>query len=139
MNSPHPQRLRKEMNIWAAVEHRNILPFFGFCRFMGNQTPPSVYSICFVSPWMANGDIISFLRRNPHHDRLRSVGSLYAQGSQYANTYKICEISAGLEYLHSVEVVHGDIKGVSPLGFDLKNTPRTSKLTSVLGTGEHPR
>ncbi|KAK7041456.1 hypothetical protein VNI00_009322 [Paramarasmius palmivorus] len=83
----------QEALLWTHLRHDNVLPFLGV------NTELFLSRLCLISPWMANGDIISFLRRNPHHDRLRSI----------------CEISAGLEYLHSVEVVHGDIKGVNIL------------------------
>ncbi|KAK7041455.1 serine/threonine protein kinase, AGC [Paramarasmius palmivorus] len=68
---------------------------------------------------MENGDIISFIRRNPDHDRLRSIS----------------EISAGLEYLHSLNIVHGDIKGVNIL-VDDKSQCRLADFGLAAATGE---
>ncbi|KAL0060223.1 hypothetical protein AAF712_012978 [Marasmius tenuissimus] len=50
---------------------------------------------------MEHGDIVSFLKENPGHDK----------------TWVLYEIASGLQYLHSLSppVVHGDIKGANVL------------------------
>ncbi|KAF9259607.1 hypothetical protein L218DRAFT_874405 [Marasmius fiardii PR-910] len=82
-----------EALIWTQLRHPNILPLLG----INTELFPSGF--CLVSPWMMNGNIVSFLKENPSHDKLQSI----------------CEIIAGLEYLHllSPPIAHGDIKGVS--------------------------
>ncbi|KAF9266392.1 kinase-like protein [Marasmius fiardii PR-910] len=81
----------KEVLIWTQLSHPNILPLIGVNSDLFEP------EFCLVSPWMINDDIISFLKRKPDHDRLQSI----------------CDITAGLEYLHSLSpaIVHGDIKG----------------------------
>ncbi|KAF9265335.1 kinase-like protein [Marasmius fiardii PR-910] len=85
----------KEALIWTQLSHPNVLQLLGVNTELFNA------DFCLVSPWMANGDLITFLKTTPHHDKLRSIR----------------EIVAGLEYLHSRSpmVVHGDIKGANIL------------------------
>ncbi|KIK59358.1 hypothetical protein GYMLUDRAFT_245426 [Collybiopsis luxurians FD-317 M1] len=80
-----------EALIWRQLKHPNILPLLGVERELFSP------SFCLISPWMKNKDIITFLKQNPHHS-LSSV---------------LCEVAAGLLYLHSREppVIHGDIRG----------------------------
>ncbi|KAF9259169.1 kinase-like protein, partial [Marasmius fiardii PR-910] len=82
----------KEVLIWTRLSHPNVVPLIGVCAELFED------DCCIVSAWMSNDDIISFLKRNPDHNRLQSI----------------CDIAAGLEYLHLLRppIVHGDIKGV---------------------------
>uniref|UniRef100_A0A0W0EWH8 Protein kinase domain-containing protein n=1 Tax=Moniliophthora roreri TaxID=221103 RepID=A0A0W0EWH8_MONRR len=85
----------EEAIVWKQLDHPNIVPLLGV------NTKLFSPALCLVSPWMSNGDIVSYLEDNPEHDRLRSV----------------YEIASGLAYLHSLEpmVLHGDIKGANIL------------------------
>ncbi|KAF9260210.1 kinase-like protein, partial [Marasmius fiardii PR-910] len=80
----------KETLLWTQLNHPNLLPFFGVntVLFPGR--------LALVAPWMVNGQITKFLEMNPNHDRLKVIS----------------EIAAGIMYLHSCNIVHGDIKGV---------------------------
>uniref|UniRef100_A0A0W0FW06 Protein kinase domain-containing protein n=1 Tax=Moniliophthora roreri TaxID=221103 RepID=A0A0W0FW06_MONRR len=84
-----------EALIWRQLKHPNVLPFLGV------NTAIFAPGFCLISPWMDNGDIITYLKNNPTHDRLTSIN----------------EIAAGMEYLHSLDplVVHGDIRGANVL------------------------
>ncbi|KAK7041449.1 hypothetical protein VNI00_009315 [Paramarasmius palmivorus] len=96
-DSHQKQKLRsiffQEALLWKHLRHPNVLPFLGANSSLFEER------ISLVTPWMANGDIVTYLRHNPEHDRLRSI----------------VEIAAGLQYLHSQSVVHGDIKGANIL------------------------
>ncbi|KAF9439733.1 kinase-like protein, partial [Macrolepiota fuliginosa MF-IS2] len=54
---------------------------------------------CFVSPWMERGDLATYLRKNPSVPRVPYIH----------------DIARGLEYVHSEDVIHGDMKGANVL------------------------
>ncbi|KAE9384733.1 kinase-like protein, partial [Gymnopus androsaceus JB14] len=96
------QKIRKqfcnEALLWRQLKHPNILPLLGV------NTDLFSPSFCLISPWMENGNIISYLKQNTAHNR-----------------YKVLlEIAAGLSYLHSRNppIIHGDIRGANILVTD---------------------
>ncbi|KAJ7839900.1 kinase-like domain-containing protein, partial [Mycena leptocephala] len=83
----------REALVWQHLQHSFILPFIGIDR----ETFPS--SLCMVSPWMENGTVLKYLN---DHGR--------------ANVDKLLsEIAQGLQYLHSRNIVHGDLRGANIL------------------------
>ncbi|KAJ7688621.1 kinase-like domain-containing protein [Mycena rosella] len=79
----------REALIWRQLYHPNLLPFFGLYYY---QT-----RLCLVSPWMENGHIRAFLKKEScDTDHLLSL---------------ILDIALGLEQLHEKGIVHGDLKG----------------------------
>ncbi|KAJ7430454.1 kinase-like domain-containing protein, partial [Mycena galericulata] len=82
----------REAVIWRQLSHPNLLPFLGL-YFLGSR-------LCLVSPWMEGGDLVRYLKDAPADtDRIALI----------------LDIATGLEYLHSVSVVHGDLKGTNIL------------------------
>ncbi|KAF7374433.1 hypothetical protein MSAN_00327400 [Mycena sanguinolenta] len=84
----------REALVWKElVHHPHILPFLGIEK---NSFPSS---LSMVSPWMEHGTVLDYLEQHGHSnvDRL-----LY-------------EIAQGLQYLHSRNVVHGDLRGANIL------------------------
>ncbi|KAF5376792.1 hypothetical protein D9757_009481 [Collybiopsis confluens] len=92
----YQRRFRREAQIWQKLRHPNILPFLGI---NGKLFHPA---LCLVSPWMMNGDIISYCGRNPEYDRYNAL----------------LETAAGMAYLHSNFIVHGDVRGANILVTD---------------------
>ncbi|KAJ6588772.1 kinase-like domain-containing protein, partial [Mycena capillaripes] len=84
----------REALVWQHLQHPFILPFIG----MDPETFPSG-SLCMVSPWMENGTVLKYLS---DHGRA-SVDKL------------LSEIAQGLQYLHSQNIVHGDLRGANIL------------------------
>ncbi|KLO08225.1 kinase-like protein [Schizopora paradoxa] len=84
------KRLGKEIKIWAALHHANVLPFLGFL-VEGDNMAPSL-----VSEWMANGTLFHFMKRIP---RAGIIARIILRG-----------IASGLHYLHAHFVIHADLK-----------------------------
>jgi len=83
--------LCNEALLWKQLEHQHILPFIG----LDAGTFPGF--ICMVSPWMIHGTILQHIKNtNP------SAGDMGRYVSQ---------IAQGIEYLHSRNIVHGDLRG----------------------------
>ncbi|KAF8150309.1 kinase-like domain-containing protein [Mycena galopus ATCC 62051] len=83
----------REALLWKDLHHPYILPFVGIDR----DSFPS--SLCMVSHWMDHGTVMNYLKTHGH-----------------ANVDKLLyEIAQGLEYLHSRNIVHGDLRGANIL------------------------
>ncbi|KAF9065338.1 kinase-like domain-containing protein [Rhodocollybia butyracea] len=92
--------LSKEVLLWRQLNHPNILPFLGVNTEMFSPT------FCIISPWMFNGDIISYTQKHPldFDTKLKHAA----------------QVADGLVYLHGLDppVAHGDIKGANILVSD---------------------
>jgi hypothetical protein len=83
-----------------------------------------------VSPWMDNGNIRDYVRKNPDADRMRLLGEV-ASGAY--NVYLVLShwplsITLGMEFLHENGIVHGDLCGVSPCHISSPLLSRASYL-----------
>ncbi|KAF9643033.1 kinase-like protein [Thelephora ganbajun] len=75
----------RETVIWKRLEHPNILPLLGV------TTSP----LQLISDWMSGGDLQEYIKKHPDTDRLKLL----------------CDVTKGLCYLHSRNMIHGDLKG----------------------------
>ncbi|KDR83338.1 hypothetical protein GALMADRAFT_235416 [Galerina marginata CBS 339.88] len=91
------RRFTREAKIWGRVwkrdRGRHIVPFYGFCQIEGPFP-------CMISPWQRNGDAITYVRAN---DKLIDYIKF------------IVHIAQGVEVLHNMELVHGDIRPINIL------------------------
>ncbi|KAJ7788432.1 kinase-like domain-containing protein [Mycena leptocephala] len=78
-----------EALVWQALHHKYILPLIGIDR-------ENFPSFCSVSPWMKHGTILKYLGEHRQHLNVDKL---------------ILQIAEGLGYLHSQNVVHGDLRG----------------------------
>ncbi|KAF9646901.1 kinase-like protein [Thelephora ganbajun] len=81
-----------EVVVWKRLQHPNIVPFLG----VSTRIEPTLE---IVYDWMENGRIAEYVERNPGVDRINLV----------------CDVADGLCYLHSSNVIHGNLEDVSHL------------------------
>ncbi|KAG8859093.1 hypothetical protein FRB96_004663 [Tulasnella sp. 330] len=130
------RRVSREAEIWAQLRHINVLPFFGRTK-IANVT-------YLMSPWMDNEDLFHFVVSRVQflegsgsgQERSDPKSALY---TRFNERDAIIGIAMGLAYLHTSNVIHGDLKAANIL---LDNTlqPKICDfgLTKVLHTGhEH--
>ncbi|KAF9000289.1 kinase-like domain-containing protein [Cyathus striatus] len=84
------KRLRREVRVWACLNHPNIVPLLGITRDFGPYTS-------MVCPWMEDGDLHNYLKDNRATLTLSTRLKLLA------------DITEGLCYLHTRSIVHGDL------------------------------
>ncbi|KAF9260971.1 kinase-like protein [Marasmius fiardii PR-910] len=82
----------REILKWRTLDHLNVIPFMG--NFCFGKNP---MEICFVSPWMENGSLVGYLQKN-QTDLEKRFSFAW-------------DVASGLEYLHSLDIVHGNLKG----------------------------
>ncbi|KAG2128969.1 kinase-like protein [Suillus clintonianus] len=93
------KRITRELRICANLQHKNILPVYGYTNGFGPF-------IALVSPWAANGNLTAYL------ERVGADLTLFRK-------YKILrDIIAGLQYLHANSIIHGDFTGPNVLIHD---------------------
>ncbi|KAF9781357.1 kinase-like domain-containing protein [Thelephora terrestris] len=80
------KRLFQEVVVWRRLSHPNVLPVLGIS--------PELFPLCIVSEWLIDGDILDFVSAHPKVNRLRLL----------------TEAANGLQYLHSANIVHSDLK-----------------------------
>ncbi|KAF8747019.1 Protein tyrosine kinase, partial [Rhizoctonia solani] len=96
------KRATREIYYWSKMKHENIHELLGVIIFMG-------HSFGMVSEWMENGNL---------HEYLRKESS--------ADSYQLStQIASGLAYIHSNDLVHGDLKALNVL----ISSDGTAKLT----------
>ncbi|KAG2093323.1 kinase-like domain-containing protein, partial [Suillus discolor] len=86
----------REIKISSTLNHENIVPLWGVARQFG--VLPAL-----VSPWLKNGTLTEYLQ-NRHKELSR--------GQQFT---LLRDVARGLEYLHSQQIVHGDLSGYNVL------------------------
>lgn len=87
------KRLRRELRVWKELQHPNIVPLFGVVSDYGPY-------VSMVSPWMENGNLNKFL----------------TEELTLATRFKLlCDVATGLHYLHSLDIIHGDLTGANIL------------------------
>ncbi|KDQ10012.1 hypothetical protein BOTBODRAFT_36635 [Botryobasidium botryosum FD-172 SS1] len=81
------RRLKRELGVWRGLDHPNI------SRFIGHYFDKS--SMYLISPWMEDGHAWEYVQKNPNKNHVELL----------------LQVAQGLEYLHTLEIVHGDLRG----------------------------
>ncbi|KLO18726.1 hypothetical protein SCHPADRAFT_844657 [Schizopora paradoxa] len=90
------RRLNRELRVWQKLDHENIIPLYGTCMDFGHY-------VSMVCPWYEKGSI-------RHH--------LDTRGLELPLSHRLkllSDIAAGLSYLHSLMIVHGDLSSSNVL------------------------
>ncbi|KLO12025.1 kinase-like protein [Schizopora paradoxa] len=86
------KRFEREVGLWRELQHPNICRLYGIVRLKD-----VIYS---VSSWMENGDALSYI--NSTEQIIDRMGLLM-------------DVQSGMEYLHTRNIVHGDLRAVNIL------------------------
>ena len=112
------QRFCKEVAIWKNLCHPNVLNLIG----VPDTLEEGRFSM--VSEWMVHGSITEYVRANAgNHSELVGHSDRVTPCHRLPNTLQLVDAAEGLRYLHTVGIVHGDIKGVSVPNKDPTNAP----------------
>ncbi|KAK0213720.1 TKL/TKL-ccin protein kinase [Armillaria fumosa] len=85
-------RLWRELNMWKKLDHPNILPLLGVVSDFGRYD-------AMICPWLDNGSVTKYMER---------CGDLLSMTDRLQ---LLCEVAEGLRYLHSFNIIHGDLSG----------------------------
>ncbi|KAK7457153.1 hypothetical protein VKT23_010453 [Stygiomarasmius scandens] len=132
------QDFNAELEIWKSLKHPNILPLFG-------ASSPSEDTKFFISPYIEHGCLMDYLKRVEWSMGLGKeaqtrpspmiASSLVEESGPIGNGQStsngkapkvdvglehellgwMIEIARGMEYMHSMRIVHGDLKGANIL------------------------
>ena len=101
--------------VWKHLEHPNIAPLLGV----------TVDPLQLISDWMPGGDLTEYIVNNPEAERLSLVGVLSPSLHETLTSTQLSDVAEGLNYLHSCNVIHGDLKAVR----DFSKYRLTARLT----------
>jgi len=92
------RRLIRESHVWLGLSDPNIQPYLGYCTDLG-------LSVALISPFCGRGTMRQYLRLHPNADRQKFVR----------------QVGNGLLYLHTNNVIHGDLQENNVLVDDAEN------------------
>ncbi|KAJ8593427.1 kinase-like protein [Rhizopogon salebrosus TDB-379] len=98
----HLQRIRRELKICAKLKHPNILHVHGYTSGFGPF-------MAIVSPWAEKGNLTTYLE-----DEKETNLSLIRR-FLLVSALSIIYIVDGLQYLHTNNIIHGDLTGPNVL------------------------
>lgn len=103
----------KEIIVWAHLSHPNILPFYGV--YLDDE----LQRICLLSPWMEKGNLREYLGEHPStpwSPLVSVVEQVQTKGifQKIHSAFQVLDIIDGLQYLHALDIIHGDLKAVRP-------------------------
>ncbi|KAG1890092.1 kinase-like domain-containing protein [Suillus subluteus] len=85
------KRARREMKLWMGAKHDNIVPMLGITEGFSEE------GFAMVSPWMKGGTLAQYLRDH--------AGTIHSRKKMTL----LRDTAKGLAYLHSRQIVHGDL------------------------------
>jgi len=108
VDGPILQSFCKEAVLWKRLSHPHIVPFLGV----------TLQPLQLVSGWMPGGELRNYVRDNPYTDLVGLVSQLSpSRDVTSPPPRQLLGVAEGLAYLHSCNVIHGDLKGVCYLAY----------------------
>ena len=103
------QAFYREVVVWKRLQHPNIVPFLGI--------PANIPPFEIVCDWMENDRITEYVKKNPDVNRVDLVSGFILTVTTLCECQilQLWDVVDGIHYLHSCNVIHGDLKGVSHL------------------------
>ncbi|KAF8905415.1 hypothetical protein CPB85DRAFT_1437360 [Mucidula mucida] len=86
------QQASRELTVWKKMDHPHILPLYGIASDFGRYDS-------MVCPWFENGSVTKYMERRG--DLLSVTDRLQM----------LIDAAHGLTYLHSLDILHGDLTG----------------------------
>jgi serine/threonine protein kinase len=107
--------------VWKRLNHPNIVPLRGV----------TLNPLQLISEWMPGGELREYVKLNRDANPIRLVSPFLPISTKISPPLQLLGIAEGLAYLHSCNVIHGDLKGVC-----VTSHPGTL-LLSELNTAKH--
>jgi serine/threonine protein kinase len=118
------------MGVWATLKHPNIVPLYGYIVDEHNHFPIMISEVCKVPSsfrkensqdrckWCENGDASEYLEdpqkraSKSRHERIKLVSAKHLLLHVFTEVSQALEVAEGVAHIHSLKLVHGDIKPV---------------------------
>ena len=95
----------REAVAWRHLRHPNILPLLG--------VNIEQHQLAMISEWMEYGNINEFVEKNEGVNRVQLVSDGVTSRRNRCNwSIQLADVANGLEHMHTLHMVHGDLKGV---------------------------
>ncbi|KAG8875737.1 hypothetical protein FRB97_004772 [Tulasnella sp. 331] len=96
-------RIDRQVCLWRSLEHKNVLQCCGIVLLNEGETDGT--SICSISPWLHNRDVMRYIQVHPEANRMQLV----------------YDVAKGLQYLHGAGIRHDALQGSNVLVDDRGN------------------
>ena len=107
--------------MWKCLDHPNIVAFKGV----------TLDPLQLVSEWMSGGELRKHLEEHRDVDLVNLVGPILTHFHIASPSFQLLDIAEGLAYLHSSDIIHGDLKGVRVI------THIGTSIFTEMGTAKH--
>ena len=99
------QEFCREVVAWRHLRHPHILPLLG--------VNIERHQLAMISEWMDNGNINEYVKGHEGVNRVQLVSNdITSRGDKRNWLIQLVDVANGLEYMHGLHMVHGDLKGV---------------------------
>lgn len=127
----------KEAKCWRAVTHEHVLPLWGIIKWCNEMY--------LVSPFVHRGSLLAYIESDERADRILMVSPSSTLVQRFLTGLQLQHAAAGLTFVHSKRLIHGDMKAdnilISDSGvamicdFGLSRPTVEETQTALHGTG----